>query len=265
MNRAESQTSFFTQDCYNTPPGREQLLHKLLLRSRIYYIIRFLGVVFGYWPAARRGDFDMETWHKAAFHIFKILEESGGRFSIRGLSSFRKTEGPVVFVSNHMSTTETLILPAMIYPYKNPVFVIKEQLLHIPFFGAFLQECIAVTRKSPSEDFKQVMTMGAEMISKGYSIIIFPQATRNVTFDPSTFNTLGIKLARRSNVPVIPLALKTDFWKEGKIVKDLGPLDQKKILHFEFGEPMNIEGNGKKEHEQIVSFIKSRVEAWGRE
>jgi len=202
----------------------------------------------------------MKTWNQAAFDIFKILEESGGRFFIKGLSSLKLTEEPVVFIANHMSSVETLILPAMIYPHKRPVYVIKEQLSKLPFFGQFLKECITVSRKSPTEDFKQVMEKGTEMISRGYSIIIFPQATRSVSFDPSKFNTLGIKLAKRNNVPVIPIALKTDFWKTGKVLKDFGPLDLSKTLHLEFGAPMKIEESGKMEHEQIVSFVKSRIE-----
>ena len=256
--------TFFSEDNYSTAPGRERLLHRLLFRSRVYYIMRFIFVVFRYWPAARKRSFYFETWRETSFRVFRIMEDCGGCFNIKGLLNIQRTEGPVVFVANHMSTMETLVLICIIFPHKRPAFVVKEQLLSIPFFKAYLKKCIGVTRKSPSEDFKQVMTRGSEMISKGYSIIVFPQARRSMTIDPSRFNTLGIKLARRNNVPVIPIALKTDFWKDGKILKDFGPLDQNQPIHFEFGAPKHIKGSGKEEHKQIILFIKSRLDEWGK-
>ena len=248
-----------------TPPGRERLAHKLLLRCRIYYIIRLIRVVLRYWPYARDGRLDMQTWAKASFEVFKFIEDCGGRFHIKGLSNLKTIDGPVVFISNHMSTTETLVLTSIIFPQKKPVFVVKEQLAKLPFFGAYLKQCITVTRKSPANDFKTVMNKGAEMISNDNSIIIFPQSTRNTVFDPSQFNSLGIKLAKKSSACVIPVALKTDFWGNGRIIKDFGPLDLSKILHFEFGEPFTVNGNGKKEHQQVVSFIKDRIETWQKE
>jgi len=254
--------SFFPQDNYITAPGRERLLHRLLFRSRLYYILRFSLIVFRFWPQARRGHFDFDTWQEASFRVFKAVEDCGGRFRITGFANIQKAEGPVVFIANHMSTMETLVLPSLIFPRKKPVFVIKEQLQRVPFFGVFVRRCIAVTRKSPAEDFKQVMTHGAAALLKGHSVIVFPQATRYPGLDPSKFNTLGIKLARKNHVPVIPIAIKSDFWTTGKILKDFGPLDHSKTIHFEFGEPLHIKGAGKQEHQQIISFIQTRLDQW---
>ncbi|MEI6125034.1 MAG: lysophospholipid acyltransferase family protein [Pseudomonadota bacterium] len=256
--------SLFAGDTYTTPPGKEKLLHKLLMRWRAYYILRVAAVVFGYWPIARKGGLDQQNWHNAAFDIFKALEDCGGRFHITGLDNLRKIDGPVVFVANHMSTLETLVPPAFMYPYKKPVYVVKEQLLTVPFFGAYVQKCIGVTRNHPAEDFKQVMLRGADKISQGYSIIIFPQATRSMTFDPAKFNSLGVKLAKRCKVPVIPVAFKTDFWGTGRLVKDFGPLSPDKTIFIDCGEPIEIHGTGKEEHEQIMTFIKERLAGWSR-
>ena len=69
----------------------------------------------------------------------------------------------------------------------------------------------------------------------------------------------------RAGVPVIPVALKTDAWGNGNLLKDFGPVDVKKTIHFEFGAPMRIEGTGKAEHQQITEFIIDRLGVWGRE
>lgn len=251
----------FTSDTYITPPGREKLAHRLLLRCRLYYMLRFAAVVLRYWRIARRG-LDHETWSQASFDMFKIVEDCGGRFHISGLDNIRKADGPVVFVGNHMSMLETQVPTCMIYPCKKSVFVIKEQLKNVPFFGAYVQECIGVSRTSPADDLKQVLIRGAEKIAAGRSIIIFPQATRSASFNPEKFNSLGVKLAKRAGVPVVPLALKTDFWGNGTWIKDFGPLDPRKTIYFEFGEPIAISGAGKQEHERIVAFIQSRLARW---
>ncbi len=252
----------FQNDTYTTPPGRERLAHRILLRCRIYYVLKFSQIVLRYWKEAKSGKFDMELWSTAATDVFNVIEQCGGRFHIAGLENLRTTDGPVVFIANHMSTMETLIPPAFIYPHKKPVYVIKEQLLDVPFFGEYLSDCITVTRRSPTEDFKQVMSKGTDMLNQGRSVFVFPQATRTPDLDPSKFNTLGVKLARKAGVPVIPLALKTDFWGTGKLVKDFGPLDPAKTIYFEFGSPLAVNGSGKQEHEQIVNFITSRLARW---
>jgi len=251
----------FAADTYITPPGREKFMHRLLVRCRIYYVLRVIGVILRYWNIARKG-LDHETWSQASFDVFKIIEDCGGRFHITGLDNLRKIDGPVVFVGNHMSMLETQVPIGIMYPYKKVVYVVKEQLRKTPFFGAYVKKCISVTRKSPAEDLKQVLMKGCEKIASGISVVIFPQATRSVEFIPEKFNSLGVKLAKRAGVPVIPMALKTDFWANGRLVKDFGSLHLDKTIHFEFGEPIEIKGQGKQEHERIMAFIQSRLARW---
>jgi len=260
---AEAPQPFFPHDTYSTPPGRERRLHRLLLRSRIYYIIGFLGVILRYRKKAMRKQFNTKTWSRAAMDCFHLMESCGGIFRISGLDNPRSVDGPVVFIANHMSTMETLILPALVFPGKNAIFVVKQQLRDVPLFGGYVQDCIAVTRKNPADDFKQVMARGAEKLAQGFSVIIFPQATRSTVFNPEKFNTLGIKLARRAGVPVIPVALKTDFWGTGTLIKDFGPINSGQTIYIECGEPITVSGSGKNEHEQVVAFIKKRLLGWG--
>ena len=261
------QHQIFQKNNYQTKPGKEKLLHRLVFRSRIYYVIRFLFVVFHSWPKARANRLSREDWYNSSFSMFRIVEDCGGIIQIRGLKNLNPPETPVVIIGNHMSTLETITLPFMILPFRYAVFVIKEQLFKIPFFGPYTKStgCIGVTRESPSEDFKQVMREGTEKLKNGQSVIVFPQSTRDTIFNPENFNSLGIKLAKRNKVPVIPLALKTDFWTSGKILKDFGPLDPSKKIFFEFGEPFEVKGSGKAEHQRVVDFIKGRLEKWAKE
>jgi 1-acyl-sn-glycerol-3-phosphate acyltransferase len=153
----------------------------------------------------------------------------------------------------------------MVLPFSRVTFVIKEQLRHYPVVGHIMKglNLIAVSRQNPREDLKVVMRAGCDFIAKGGSIFIFPQATRSVEFDVQAFNTLGVKVAARAGVPVVPIAIKTDFQGNGKFIKDMGPIDPKKTLHFKFGEPLAVEGNGRRAHECVVDFIVENLKAWG--
>jgi 1-acyl-sn-glycerol-3-phosphate acyltransferase len=102
-----------------------------------------------------------------------------------------------------------------------------------------------------------------EYLAKGISIVIFPQSTRNVIFRPSEFNSLGVKLAGRAGVPIVPVAIKTDFWENGKILKDLGPISREKPIHIEFHSPLTVTGTGKDENQKIIEFISLRMNTWG--
>jgi len=124
---------------------------------------------------------------------------------------------------------------------------------------------ILVGRTNPREDLKAVLEGGTKKLQAGQSVIIFPQSTRSFTFKPEVFNTLGIKLALKANVPVVPIALKTDAWGIGKIARDFGPIDPRKHVHFAIGGPMTIRNRGAEEHQKIVDFITEKLEQWRKE
>ena len=163
-----------------------------------------------------------------------------------------------------MSTLETMIFPGLIQPLINITFVVKDALIrHWAFKDVMLsRKPIVLSRSNPREDFQIVMTQGQRLLSEGMSIVIFPQSTRRVEFRPNEFNSLGIKLAVRSGVKVIPVAIKTDFWGHGKFSSYLGPIDRSKPIHITFGSPMEVSGNGRIEHQKVVDFIESHLEMW---
>jgi 1-acyl-sn-glycerol-3-phosphate acyltransferase len=82
-------------------------------------------------------------------------------------------------------------------------------------------------------------------------------------FAPKEFNTIGIKLAKRADAPVIPFALKSDAWGNGRLVKDFGRINPSRMVHFAFGAPLRVTQQGAAEHREIIEFITSNLRAWG--
>ena len=256
----------FAGNNYDTPADTPHaFMDNLLLRSRWYFYWKNFGIFINTGKCGKAGKLD--GWHQTEYSNgnTKLLEAVGGKLHLRNLDNIDKLNGqPAVIIANHMSLLETAILHSIIRPRIDFTFVIKRSLFDVKYFGDIMRslEAIAVDRVNPRDDFKAVLTEGKERLARGKSIVLFPQATRSETFIPEKFNTIGIKLAKAAGVPVLPLALKTDFLGNGKIIRDMGPVYRNREVYFEFGEPAMVTDTGKELHENIISFIQSRLESW---
>ena len=217
---------------------------------------------------AQAGLYSSDAWIGSSVAIREAIEKSGVKITVEGMDKFKNLGGPCVFVGNHMSTLETFVLPSLIRPFRPVTYVVKRSLLEYPVFRHVMRSRypIVVDREDARADFTVVMKEGVDYLSKGVSIIVFPQSTRHRELNKQQFNSIGVKLARKANVPVVPLALRTDAWGVNKFfgpLKDYGPICSKIPVNIRFGDPITITGNGKDEQEQVFSFIAHALDEWG--
>ncbi|MDD3155627.1 MAG: lysophospholipid acyltransferase family protein [Victivallaceae bacterium] len=257
-------------DQYNSPEGRlPSFACRFFPGTNAYFFASNFEIFIASGRLARKGRLDgVNQIHMSARNI-TLIERCGGHVHIEGLDHLRSLDGkPVVIVANHMSLLETAVLHAIVRPHLDFSFVIKKSLLKIPYFGDILRSfnAIAVSRENAREDLKTVLNEGRKLLEEGRSIVLFPQSTRSVQFIPENFNTIGEKLARDVGVPVVPLALKTDFVRNGRWIKELGSVDIGSKVCFSFASPLAItHENAKDVHRQILSFIGDRLESWRAE
>jgi 1-acyl-sn-glycerol-3-phosphate acyltransferase len=255
----------FDSDNYHTPKKDTlSIIEKMRLDSRFYFTFKYAAIVLRTRKEAIRKVYDTKAWTDSSFEILRFIENAGGIFHITGMENITRSKDSVLFISNHMSTLETMILPSIIGPHKELTFVVKESLVKHPLFGDVMRSRnpIVVGRNDPRKDLEAVMNGGVDLLHNGISIVIFPQSTRSVEFKPEEFNSLGVKLAKKAGVEVVPIALKTDFWGNGKLIKELGPLDHHKHIHIKFCVPMKVSGNGKEDNQRIIDFIQSSLKEW---
>jgi len=257
---------FFDGDTYRSPTGRKRsVLERVFLSSpRTFYFQIFIIVM----KARRRvisGAWNDAFWQQSSVEVLRACERVGMLFHLSGLEHLQGLKGPVVFISNHMSTLETFTMPAVIVPFTKLTFVVKDSLVTHPLFGPIMRSRnpVVVGRKNPREDFATVMREGSSRLRDGYSMVIFPQSTRSEVFRTSDFNSLGVKLAARTDVPVVPVAVRTDAWGNGTRLKDFGPVKPEKPVRMCFGPPRPVHGKGSAEHETVTSFITERLRGWG--
>ncbi len=214
---------------------------------------------------AKRGDYDAQDWVASSHDVLRELEKIGVQIEITGIEHVREHNRSAVIIGNHMSMMETFLLPVIIQPLMDVTYVVKESLLHYPVFKYVMRSRnpVAVGRTNPRKDLKTVMTQGVERLGSGISVIVFPQTTRAQTFDPKQMSSIGVKLAKKADVSVIPLALKTDAWQNGKMFKDFGRIDRSITARFAFGKPLKVSGRGNEEHQAVNDFIAEKMSCWG--
>lgn len=254
-----------TGDTYISPPSKVGWFARVFPSLTFHF--QYIRTTFACAREAKHNRYDDAAWAASSVRILRHLENVGIRFEITGMNFLRQVEGPCLVVGNHMSSLETLILPAIVQPIKKVTFVVKQSLLTYPVFKYVMRsrDPIAVTTTDPRQDFKLMMEEGAERLSRGTSIIIFPEGRRNAAFDPAKFNSIGVKLASRVGVPVVPVALDTSAWGLGKPIADFGPIYPARKVRFAFGPPMTVEGRGVTEQAALIQFIQAKLDLWATE
>lgn len=250
---------------YETAPERvRRLPRRLPWWATTVYWCRTVYLVLTRALMAKRGRFDDLAWSKGSTFALRTLEMAGAEITIEGVENLAGVDGAVVYVGNHMSFLETFILPSLVLTAGGASFVVKESLITYPVFGAIMRATnpISVTRKNPREDLRQVLTAGKELLEGGRSVVIFPQATRSTAFVEANFNSLGAKLAVKAGVPIVPVAVKTDFVANGRWLKDFGHVQPDRPVRIAFGSV--LEGTKSKDlHARTVEFLRGKLSGWG--
>lgn len=252
-----------TEALYQTDAKQAGAIAKSCPNLAFYPML--LWIIYKAGSKANWDRYDGHAWALSSEEVLRLLERVGCRVEAEGLDVLQKMQTPCVIVGNHMSTLETFVLPCFIQPWRNTTFVVKHSLLNYPFFGEVLKSRnpIVVGRSSPREDLLTVLGKGSEHIAQGTNVIVFPQSTRSPVFDRTHFNTIGVKLAKKAGVPIVPVALKTDAWgDDGKLIKDFGKIRPERTIHFSFAQPITISGQGKEEHQRICDFIEGKLKEW---
>ena len=126
---------------------------------------------------------------------------------------------PCIFLSKHQSAWETLAFQAILPPH---VWVLKRELLWIPFFGwglAMLSP-IAIDRSAGARALRQTLEQGRERLRRGFSIVIFPEGTRIAPGARGTYHPGGAWLAVKSAVAAVPIAHNAgERWRRNAFVK----------------------------------------------
>lgn len=146
----------------------------------------------------------------------------GIRYRVIGRENIPST--PSVILSKHQSAWETMALQVIFPPL---CFVLKRELLKVPFFGWGLAQIpgIAIDRAAGKDALAQVVEQGRERLSEGFWVVVFPEGTRTAPGTSRRYKPGGAALAQQAGAPVVPVAHNAgEFWRRNAFLKYPGEI-----------------------------------------
>lgn len=195
-------------------------------------VLIFKFPVFKFWELLSRG-FDFCT-QKFAGIKYKIINKGN------------ILKGPAIYVIRHESTWETLV---MIHFFKEPVFILKKELLDIPLFGSLSKaaKVIAIDRAEGVKSLIKITKNAEEMLDAGHPVILFPEGTRVATGEHVPIKRGISMFYKKTQYPIIPIIHNAGFFwprrgftkKAGEVtIKVLEPI-KKGLSTDEFMDTLN--------------------------
>jgi 1-acyl-sn-glycerol-3-phosphate acyltransferase len=185
----------------------------------------------------------------AVWNVWLLKSLCGLHYEIEGKENI-PPETSIIF-SKHQSTWETMALQ-LIFPPQT--FVVKKELMWVPFFGWGLAvlKSIAIKRGSGRSAIKQVVQQGKERLKDGIWVVIFPEGTRVRPGQHIRYKLGGAILAAESGYPVVPVAHNSgEYWPKKQFLKKPGTI---KIV---IGPPISSKD---RKPEQILAEAETWIE-----
>ena len=162
----------------------------------------------------------ISLWAKAI--LFWLRISCNIKFKVNGLKNIPKE--PFMILSKHQSAWETLAFQKIFPPQ---VWVLKRELLWIPFFGwgLAMTSPIAINRKAGKRALEQMLKKGLDRIKKGFCIVIFPEGTRIKPNEIGKYHIGGAWLAKQAKLNIIPVAHNAGYlWPKNSFIKKPGTI-----------------------------------------
>ena len=194
-----------------------------MIRSLIFKIFFYLGIILIcliFLPSLLLpqkivlfGGKIMGHWSKICLNIFLST-----KIIIKGKENLI-SESKFFIACSHQSMFETFFLQTI---FNSPVFILKKELLRIPFFGIYLKKIgsISIDRdKISKENLGFSDKIKSVINSSNRPIIIFPQATRMAVEDRTPFKKGVSRIYEDLQIKCQPVAINSgNIWpKSGKL------------------------------------------------
>lgn len=178
----------------------------------------------------------------------------GVRYVVEGIDNIPET--PCVVMAKHQSAWETLALQ---YWFRPQTWVLKQELLKIPFIGWALKLLapIAVDRSARKESMQQVLEQGIERLRDRRWVVVFPEGTRVPAGYSGRYRRGGAVLAHATGYAVIPVAHNAgEIWPKNSFLKYPG------TIRVRIGAPIQP---GNHDAESLLRAVKDWIEGNTRE
>jgi len=162
--------------------------------------------------------------------IWLLDKICGAKLEFRGVENI--PSGACIIAPKHQSFLETFLLTLHAPDFS---YVLKRELMLIPFFGWYLKRCgmIGIDRSKAGSILLQLTSLVSQHLAQGRQFIIFPEGTRRPVGAPPRFKSGVAHLYLETGAVCVPVALNTGlFWPRRSFTRRPG------LVVIEFLEPI---------------------------
>jgi 1-acyl-sn-glycerol-3-phosphate acyltransferase len=190
-------------------------------------------------------------WSRTWLAMYRRI--CGVSYEVRGRENL--PAGGCLLAIKHQSVWDTC---AMFAIFERPVFVLKNELMFIPFFGWALARlgCVPVKRGTGKSALDNMVRGTRKALGQGKQVVIFPEGTRTRVGDSASYKSGISHLYKDLEVACVPVALNSGmFWPRHSFLRPPGVV-RMQIL------PMIPPGMARK---QMFELLVERIEGATRQ
>ncbi|MGL4774296.1 MAG: lysophospholipid acyltransferase family protein [Clostridium sp.] len=155
---------------------------------------------------------------------------------IEGYEKLKEIEGPIIFICNHLSNADGLVLDKILKKDFDPTFVAGVKLTDDPITNIGTKIVKNIPIKPNSAD-KEALTSIVKLVRGGENLIIFPEGTRSRTGALIEGKKGVLLIARLTKATIIPIGMTntdkllpiskdgnmgSETWNETEVVVNFG-------------------------------------------
>jgi 1-acyl-sn-glycerol-3-phosphate acyltransferase len=167
---------------------------------------------------------------------------------IEGFEKAEKAEKPIIFICNHLSNADGLILDKILRKKYDPTFVAGIKLSNDPVtrLGTMMVKNIGI---KPNSADKEAITRIVKLVRGGENLMIFPEGTRSRTGAMIEAKKGILLIARLTKATIVPIGMTgTEILLP---INDSGDMGGEKFnyadVNIKFGEPISLPAKEKEE------------------
>lgn len=180
--------------------------------------------------------------------IANRLLKKYANIKIEGMENIDKVDGPKIFICNHLSNADGLVLDKILKEKYDPTFVAGEKLSGDPV-TRLGTEMIKNVKIKPNSADKEAITTIVKLVKSGENLMIFPEGTRSRTGAMIEGKRGILLIAKLTKANIIPISMTgTEILLP--IAKDGNMGDEKfnyADINIKFGEPITLPIKDKEE------------------
>jgi lysophosphatidate acyltransferase len=151
----------------------------------------------------------ISQWATARSFKYVMWLATGITFSIDDPNNYLNTVRPAVFIGNHQTELDVLMLGCIFPKYCS--VTAKKSLKRVPFLGWFmaLSGTIFIDRANSANAREAMKGAAEEMTKHKQSVYMFPEGTRSYFLEPGflPFKKGAFHLAVQAKVPIVPIVV----------------------------------------------------------